>query len=85
MLAAIRNQIQYTMFKLPVLCYSAMYDNWTTTSPTILFHLITSCIYNQERATCNWVRACDYLNLETGWNLPPVLKIVTHTAHAAYK
>ena len=25
------------------------------------------------------VRAC---NFETGWNLPPVLKIVTHTAHA---
>ena len=29
-----------------------------------------------ERAT--WVGACNYIKFETGWNLPPVLKIVTY-------
>ena len=28
------------------------------------------------------VRACNFVKLETGWNLPPVLKIVTRTGHA---
>ena len=31
-----------------------------------------------------WVRACNSIKFETGRNLPPVLKIVTHTAHAAW-
>ena len=35
----------------------------------------------QERATR--VRACNYIKIETGWNFPPVLKIVTCTAQAA--
>ena len=28
------------------------------------------------------VRACNYIKFETGWNLPPVLKIVTCPVHA---
>ena len=35
----------------------------------------------QERAAR--VRACNTVKFETGWNLPPVLQIVTHTGHAA--
>ena len=31
------------------------------------------------------VRACNYIKFETGRNFPPVIKIVTHTAHAAHK
>ena len=27
-------------------------------------------------------RACNYVKFKTEWNLPPLLKIVTHTAHA---
>ena len=27
---------------------------------------------------------CNCIKFETGWNLLPVLKIVTHTEHAAY-
>ena len=27
---------------------------------------------------------CNSVKFETGWNLLPVLKIVTHTGHAAY-
>jgi len=29
------------------------------------------------------VRACNYVKIKTGWNFPPVLKIVTHTVQAA--
>ena len=36
--------------------------------------------YVQEWATR--VRACNYVKIETGWNFPPVLKIVTPTAQA---
>ena len=35
----------------------------------------------QERIrTVTRVRACNYVNIETGRNFPPLLKIVTHTA-----
>ena len=30
------------------------------------------------------VRPCNYIKIETGRNFPPVLKIVTRTAQAAY-
>ena len=36
--------------------------------------------HKPERAA--WVRACNSVKFETGRNLPPVLKIVTRTAHA---
>ena len=45
---------------------------------------LTTHDYNQERIrTVARVRACDYIKFETGWNLPPLLKIVTCRAHAA--
>ena len=44
-------------------------------------HLFTTTIIKsdyEQRMECNSVK------FETGWNLPLVLKIVTHTAHAVY-
>ena len=32
-----------------------------------------------------WVRACNLVKFETGRNLPPVLKIVTHSVHTAHR
>ena len=29
------------------------------------------------------VRVCNYVKFKARWNFPPVLKIVTHTVHAA--
>ena len=41
-------------------------------------------IFSQERIrTATRVRACNYVKIETRWNFPPVLKIVTRTAQAA--
>ena len=42
--------------------------------------LISTCKSAQEQAAR--VRACNYVKFETGWNLLPVLKIVTRPAHA---
>ena len=38
---------------------------------------------SQEQAAR--VRVCNYVEFETGQNLPPVLKIVTHTAHSPHR
>ena len=42
------------------------------------------CSYTWQQRVAR-VRACNYVKFETGGNLPPVLKIVTHTAHAVHR
>ena len=47
--------------------------------------LVKTALYARSRAHKEWatrVRACNYVKIATGWNFPPVLKIVTRTAQA---
>ena len=46
--------------------------------------LIGNTIKNASEQVAR-VRACNCVKFETGQNLPPVLKIVTYTAHTAHR
>ena len=67
---------------LSVLCYQLK------NSSVIVLLLIVSKghpLYQERIRTGTRVRACNYIKIETMQNFLPVLKIVTHTAQAAYK
>ena len=56
-------------------------ENWLRMlllASAIVSYIARLNIWSQECiATVTRVRVCNYVKLETGWNLPPVLKIVT--------